>query len=79
MLIVSIHTQKAALNLLTNKKLELQGMLGEGFIDDAQYKEIRKELDRQFIDLQTGDFKWEAITYHEILLECPMFAELSRE
>lgn len=42
MLILSIHTRKAALNLVTEKKNELNTMLEEGYIDDGQYKTVRK-------------------------------------
>jgi hypothetical protein len=42
MLILSIHTKKASLNLLMEKKNQLTNMVNEGFIDDSQYKTIRK-------------------------------------
>ncbi|MBS1889753.1 MAG: hypothetical protein JST59_00540 [Actinobacteria bacterium] len=79
MLVLSIHTKKAALNLITEKKHELDSMLEEGFIDDAQYKVARKDIDNQFIDLQTADFEWGVLTFQEVLLECPMFSDLSKE
>jgi hypothetical protein len=79
MLVLSIHTKKAALNLITEKKHEFGGMLEEGFIDDAQYKIARKEIDDQFIGLQNADFEWNVLTFQEVLLECPMFSDLSQE
>jgi len=77
MLVLSIHTKKAALNLITDKKHELDNMLEEGFIDGAQYKTARKEVDNQFVGLQTADFEWNVFTFQEVLLECPIFSELS--
>jgi hypothetical protein len=78
MLVLSIHTKKAAFNLITEKKSELNLMLEEGFIDDSQFKTARKEIDAQFINLQNADFEWSVFTFQEVLLECPMFSDLTQ-
>lgn len=68
MLVRSIHTKKAALNLITEKKTELNSLFEEGIIDDGQYKIVRKEIDDQFLNLQNADFEWGAMTFQELLL-----------
>ena len=54
-------------------------MFEEGFVDEGDYQELRKEIDRDLVKVHLNEYKLEDIHFNDILTDCPLFSSLTNQ
>ena len=77
-IIDAIHTKRASVTILEHYKHFIIDYKNKGYIDDADYLQLRKDIDRKMIMLENYVFQWSMkkdINY--FTMEYPIFQELT--
>ncbi|EGR31636.1 sodium hydrogen exchanger family protein, putative [Ichthyophthirius multifiliis] len=73
----SIHTKRAACSIIEYQKKFLLHYKSNGYIDDQDYKQYLKKIEKKGVRLENMSFDWSLPTFQSILLQFPIFSLLS--
>ena len=79
--IKNIQVRRAAYNVLFFQRQQLDRALKEGQIEDKEYNELRREIDRRIVGLDDSlaFTEWAAPTFNDFVMQFPMFSSLRRD
>lgn len=72
-----MHTARASTILLNHKKIKLESLHEEGFVDGKDFEDLRKEIDRSLVNVHFNEFRTDEIRFNEVLTDCPLFSSLT--
>lgn len=78
-IIQAVHTERATTIILKSKKNELKHLYAEGYIDDIEYAQLRKEVDETLVQVRGDNFKLDEIKFSEVFAHCPLFSTLTTQ
>eukprot|EP00331_Platyophrya_macrostoma_P017204 CAMPEP_0176462354 /NCGR_PEP_ID=MMETSP0127-20121128/35212_1 /TAXON_ID=938130 /ORGANISM="Platyophrya macrostoma, Strain WH" /LENGTH=690 /DNA_ID=CAMNT_0017854245 /DNA_START=324 /DNA_END=2396 /DNA_ORIENTATION=- len=79
--IKNIQMRRAAYNVLFFQRQQLDRALKEGQIEDKEYNDIRREIDRRIVALDAvlSFQEWSVPTLNDFVMQFPIFSSLRRE
>ena len=79
-IVEAIHTKRASITILEHYKHFIIDYKNKGYIDDADYAQLRKDIDRKMVKLENFVFPWSAKKdFDYFLIQYPIFNELDRK
>lgn len=75
----AIHTRRATFALLQHQKNFLTDYKNKGYLDDGDYANLRKDMDRKIVVLENKNFEWKAKEFSSFVLEFPIFFTVEQE
>jgi len=78
-IIKTIQIQRATNQILDHQKHFLAEMLHSGQIEEKEYANIRRKIDRKINSLDSFKIDWHFPTFNEFIVEFPIFSHLSAE
>lgn len=80
-LIINVQIKRAAYNILFFQRQKLDQNLKEGQIEEKEYNDLRRDIDRRIVSLEESlSFEdWNAPTFDDFVMQFPIFSSLRRE
>lgn len=63
-IIQAVHTARASTILLNHKKIKLESLHEEGFVDGKDFEDLRKEIDRSLVNVHFNEFRTDEIRFN---------------
>lgn len=77
-IIQSVQTKRAAQQILVHQKKILKKIKNEGQLEEGEYSDMKKEIDRKIVALESMDFDWVDVDFDTFVVKFPLFQTLSK-